>query len=124
MSKVIFFFIILFLGSCIDKNFIIYSIDGEKLRYDDLYRRKSIISDFKLYFNKNEIDKDYTELHYVVTDYYYYGQFYFFDENFMAMLKNKTLRIGADALIYEKDRTDFPEYDKNYLYFTAIKYKN
>ena len=40
------------------------------------------------------------------------------------MLKNKTLYMGADALIYEKDRTDFPNYNENYLYFTAIKYKN
>ena len=59
----------------------------------------------------------------IATDYYYYGQF-FFDDNFMDMIKIKTLDIGADALIYEKERKDFPNYDKNFLYFTTIKFIN
>ena len=42
----------------------------------------------------------------------------------MDMIKIKTLNIGANALIYEKERKDFPNYDKNFLYFTAIKFKN
>ena len=62
-------------------------------------------------------------MNFLATDYFYYGQF-FFDENFMSMLKSKCINIGADALIYEKNRTDFPNYNKNFLYFTAIKYNN
>ena len=123
MIKIVFYFCFIFLFSCVDKHFIAYSIDGERLDYEDLYNSSSGISDFKLFFNKDEIDLEYTILHFIATDYYYYGQF-FFDKNFMSMLKNKTLHMGADALIYEKDRTDFPNYNENYLYFTAIKYKN
>ena len=42
----------------------------------------------------------------------------------MKILESRSLNIVADALIFEKNRTDFPNYDDNYLYFTAIKYKN
>ena len=42
----------------------------------------------------------------------------------MEMIKIKTLDIGADALIYENKRKDFPNYDNRYLYFTAIRFKN
>ena len=123
MLKIIIFFFILFLFSCVDKHFIAYSIEGNKIKYDEMYNNSGGISDFKLYFSKEEIDIEYDEMHYIATDYYYYGQF-FFDKNFMSMLKSKTLYMGADALIYEKGRTDFPNYNKNFLYFTAIKYKN
>ena len=123
MIRIVLCFFLIILFSCVDKHFIAYSIDGEKLNYEDLYKSSSGISDFKLFFNEDEIDLEYTILHFIATDYYYYGQF-FFDKNFMSMLKNKTLHMGADALIYEKDRTDFPNYNENYLYFTAIKYKN
>ena len=113
----------IFLFSCVDKHFIAYSVEGNQLKYNELYAGPSGISDFKLYFTKDEIDIEYTEMHFIATDYYYYGQF-FFDNNFMSMLKSKALYMGADALIYEKDRTDFPNYDKNFIYFTAIKYNN
>ena len=123
MIRLVLYFCLIILFSCVDKHFIAYSIDGKKLNYEDLYSSSRGISDFKLFFNEDEIDLEYTILHFIATDYYYYGQF-FFDKNFMSMLKNKTLHMGADALIYEKDRTDFPNYNENYLYFTAIKYKN
>ena len=123
MLKIILYISSLFLFSCVDKNFIAYSIKGEKIKYNKIYSNPGGISDFKLFFSKEEVDVEYSELHYIATDYYYYGQF-FFDKNFMSMLKSKTLHMGADALIYEKDRTDFPDYDKSFLYFTAIKYNN
>ena len=82
MIKIVLYFCLFFLFSCVDKHFIAYSIDGEKLNYEDLYSSSSGISDFKLFFNKNEIDLEYTILHFIATDYYYYGQF-FFDKNFM-----------------------------------------
>mgnify|MGYP001177128339 CR=1 FL=1 len=123
MIRIIIYICIIFLFSCVDKHFLTYSIEGQKIKYDELKNNSNRISDFKLYFNKDEIDTEYTEIHFIATDYYYYGQF-FFDKNFMSMLKSKTLHMGADALIYEKGRTDFPDYNKNFLYFTAIKYNN
>ena len=120
----IFYVLILVLFiSCVDKHFIIYSTTGKELRYAEAYRGITGITDFKLYFNKDEIDRQYSELNVIATDYFHYGQF-FFDNNFMSMLKNKTSYIGADALLYEKNRIDFPNYNENFLYFTAIKYEN
>ena len=124
VQLIIFYFLILVLSvSCIDKHFIVYSITGQELRYEETYRETRGIADFKLYFSKDEIDKEYLEINAIATDYFYYGQF-FFDKNFMSMLKSKTLYIGADALLYESERKDFPNYNEDYLYFTAIKYVN
>jgi hypothetical protein len=80
-------------------------------------------NNFKIIFDRAAIDKNFVEVSIIKTDYYYYGQF-FFDENFMKMLKIKATDIGSDALIYEKERTDFSNYNENFLYFTAIKYQN
>ena len=113
----------LFVVSCVDKHFKIYDLSGELLKNVDYYKSSYVFDEFELYFNRKKIDREFEEINIIATDYYYYGQF-FFDKNFMSMLKNKTLHMGADALIYEKDRTDFPNYNENYLYFTAIKYKN
>ena len=48
---------------------------------------------------------------------------FFFDEVFMNILISQANSIGADAILYEKDKIDFPYYNKEYLYFTAIKFK-
>ena len=114
---------IIFFFSCADKNFIVFSIDGEKLN-DDIYDTGNIsINKFDLFFSKNDINRDYIEVNIIATNYFHYGQF-FFDKNFMKMLESRTINSGADALIYEKNRKDFPDYDESFLYFTAIKYKN
>tara|TARA_Y100000590_G_C15038027_1_gene757731 strand:- start:33 stop:401 length:369 start_codon:yes stop_codon:yes gene_type:complete len=119
-----FFIYLLFFISCTDKHFIIYSIHGERLNSNDIYDSDNkSFNNFNLYFSKNDIEKDFEEVNIIATDYYHYGQF-FFDKNFMEMLENRTYNIGADALIFEKDKTDFPDYIESYLYFTAIKYKN
>ena len=118
------FFGFLFLISCVDKHFIIYSIHGERLNNNEVYDSASVnFSNFNLYFSKDDIENEFEEVHIIATDYFHYGQF-FFDKNFMQMLENRTYDIGADALIFEKDRIDFPNYNESYLYFTAIKYKN
>ena len=109
--------------SCIDKHFKIYNLSGELAENINLNKSSSNFDQFQLYFDKSKIDKNYEEVNLIATDYYYYGQF-FFDENFMEMIKIKTLDIGADALIYENKRKDFPNYDNRYLYFTAIRFKN
>lgn len=122
MKYIVFSF--LFLISCTDKHFIIYSIHGEKLNSNDVYATaEESFNNFNLYFSKNNIEKEFEEVNIIATDYFHYGQF-FFDKNFMAMLENRTYNIGADALIFEKGKTDFPDYSDSYLYFTAIKYKN
>jgi len=42
----------------------------------------------------------------------------------MRILENQVQTLNADAVIYEKDRIDYPNYTEGFLYFTAIKYKN
>ena len=42
----------------------------------------------------------------------------------MRNLNNKASLIRADALIFENDFTMFPHYNKDHIYFTAIKYGN
>ena len=57
----------------------------------------------------------------IATNNFFYGQF-FFDEVFMDILKRKAQTIRADAIIFERDRKDYPNYNEDYLYFTAIQY--
>lgn len=119
-------FILLFLlfnYSCVNKHFEVYSISGNNSINNNHYNFSNRADDFEIIFDREMIGKEFVEFSIIKTDYYYYGQF-FFDENFMKMLKSKALDIGSDALIYEKNRTDFSNYDKNFLYFTAIKYQN
>ena len=113
----------LFVVSCVDKHFKIYDLSGELLKNVDYYKSSYVFDEFELYFNRKKIDREFEEINIIATDYYYYGQF-FFDENFMSMIKSKSLDIGADAIIFEKGRKDFPDYNDNFLYFTAIKFKN
>lgn len=120
--KYVIFSLLFFLG-CADKNFIIYSIDGQKLNNDIYESEKDNFNKFELFFSKDDIAQDYDEVNIIATNYFHYGQF-FFDKNFMKMLEIRAFNIGADALIFEKNRKDFPDYNNNYLYFTAIKYKN
>jgi len=108
--------------SCVDKHFKIYNLSGELLVRVDSEESLYNFDEFELFFERKKINKDFEEVNLIATDYYYYGQF-FFDENFMEMIKIKTLDMGADALIYEKSRKDFPDYNDSFLYFTAIKFK-
>jgi len=125
MSKrnILFLFLfVFFIVGCASKHFVIYSMDGKKIAYDP---RKKIIypsGEFKLYFDRDNIKEEYTEINILSTDNFYYGQF-FFDEVFMDILKKKSYMLGANALIYERSRKDYPDYDSTFLYFTAIKYK-
>ena len=78
--NILYLILLCFFLSCIDKHFIIYSVAGDELKYDEAYKSSNSISDFKLYFNKDEIDQDYLEINTIATNYLYYGQF-FFDKN-------------------------------------------
>lgn len=80
-------------------------------------------SDIVLYFDRKNIVNDYNEINIIATNNFYYGQF-FFDEVFMDILKRKAQSIRADAIIFERDKKDYPNYNDDYLYFTAIQYKD
>ena len=121
--RLLFFIFIILTTSCVSKHFKEYPlIENDSIQIRN-YNFSNSTNDFKIIFDRATIDKDFIEISIIETDYYYYGQF-FFDENFMKMLKSKAMDIGSSALIYEKERTDFSNYDENFLYFTAIKYQN
>ena len=75
---------------------------------------------FKLYFNESEIKNDYINVAVIATDMYYYGNF-FFDDIFMSMLEKKVFSLQGNAVIYNKDKIDFDEYNEDYLYFQVIQ---
>tara|TARA_Y100000588_G_scaffold248819_1_gene263321 strand:+ start:44 stop:427 length:384 start_codon:yes stop_codon:yes gene_type:complete len=75
---------------------------------------------FKLYFNESEIKSDYINVAVIATDMYYYGNF-FFDDIFMSMLEKKVFSLKGNAVIYNKDKIDFDEYNEDYLYFQVIQ---
>jgi len=75
---------------------------------------------FKLYFNESEIKSDYINVAVIATDMYYYGNF-FFDDIFMSMLEKKVFSLQGNAVIYNKDKIDFDEYNEDYLYFQVIQ---
>ena len=112
----------MFFIGCSSEHFIIYSMDGKK--YDKKasnHFNAGSSYNFKIFFDRNKIDVEYDEVAIFSTDNFYYGQF-FFDEVFMKILKTKVNEINADAIIYDKDRTDFPDYNEKFLYFTVIRY--
>jgi len=113
---------ILFIPGCANKHFIIYKMDGQRYDVKTNIFKTSSAYDFKLFFDREEIINEYDEVAIFATDNFYYGQF-FLDDIFMKILRVKTLEINADAIIYEKDRKDFPDYNEKFLYFTAIRYK-
>ena len=78
-------------------------------------------SEINLYFDRSEITNNYKEINIIATNNFFYGQF-FFDEVFMDILKRKVQSMKSDAIIYERDRVDYPNYNEEYLYFTVIKY--
>lgn len=120
-NKLIILLFLFLLFGCSNKHFIIYKMNGQIEQ--DRSSSWSSSSGVELYFSKEDINYDYEEVNLIATNNFYYGQF-FFDDIFMDILKDKAKSINADALIYEKDRNDYPYYNEKYLYFTAIRYKN
>ena len=120
-NKLFFLSLILFLVGCSNNHFVIYKLNGE-IEQDRYSNRGSHVG-VELYFSKSDVKHDYEEINVIATNNFYYGQF-FFDEIFMDILKDKASSISSDALIYEKHRKDYPHYNGEYLYFTAIRYKN
>ena len=121
LVRFLIFSVFLFFFGCSNNHFVIYSIDGHVL--DELSSKSYSSSNFFLYFNKDDINKDFEEIYIISTDNFYYGQF-FFDDIFMDILKNKAGSLNADAIIFEKNKKDYPNYNEDYLFFTAIRFKN
>ena len=117
----LFIFLAIFYFSCSKDHFIIYSMDGEKIVERGRRNTKRTIDDITLYFDRNDIQRDYIEVSIIATNNFFYGQF-FFDEVFMDILKRKAQSIRAHAIIYEREKIDYPDYNDKYLYFTAIRY--
>ena len=80
-------------------------------------------SGVRVYFSTSDIEYDYEEINIIATNNFYYGQF-FFDDIFMDILKSKAGSLNADAIIFEKNKKDYPNYNEDYLFFTAIRFKN
>ena len=121
MRTLIFLFILFWFG-CTNQHFMIYTIDGEPLYNNSKYKSNNFNSGIELYFDRNDIKKNFQESHIIATDNFFYGQF-FFDKIFMSILKEKVNSLNADAVIHEKDRIDFPNYNEDFIYFTVIKFK-
>ena len=111
-----------FLLSCsANSGFQFYSIDGDKI---NLSNRKQYYNDnIQLFFSRDEIMKEYTEVNVIASNHHYYGDF-FFDEIFMNSLNKKVSLLDVDALIFEKDSLRFSFFKEGYIYFTAIKFKD
>ena len=116
------FLLMIFFNNCSRDHFMIYRMSGEEI-VKHRRNRGYKTSDIVLYFDRKNIVNDYNEINIIATNNFYYGQF-FFDEVFMDILKRKAQSIRADAIIFERDKKDYPNYNEDYLYFTAIQYKD
>ena len=118
IDKYFFILIIFVIVSCSSKDqYIIYPNKN--------YQNTNSLENFyeiELYFDDKSVKEEFEEVAIVATDMYYYGNF-FFDTVFMKMLEKKVNSIGGNGIIYEKNKKDFPNYDKEYLYFRVINIK-
>jgi len=118
-KRIILFYLILVLYSCTYTNqFIVYpkNMNNDESNYEHL------TDNFTLYFDNNNIQSEYVEIAIIATNTYYYGQF-FFDKLFMNLLEKKVYSLNGNAVLYEKGRNDYENYDSNYLYFTVLYIK-
>ena len=121
IKKKYFILLFYFFSSCsINSGFYFYNMDGKELSFknNEKYNNKTV----RLYFDRNEIEKDFVEINVIASNYHFYGDFYF-DENFMSTLNKRVSLLDADALIFEKDLSRYSFYKKDYIYFTAIKFR-
>ena len=88
------------------------------IKYD--FIEKLNIYSFDFYKSRSDIKQDFIEIAVISTDMYFYGNF-FYDQVFMGRLKEKVFSLNANAIIYEKDKKDFENYNENFIYFTVIR---
>ena len=113
IKKSIFFFSIL-VASCTTNFFNVTPItDYKNLESTTFYS-------YHFYKSRYDIDKEFIEVAVLSTDMNHYGNF-FYDNVFMSRLKNKIISLNANAVLYEKNKKDFTNYNEKLLYFTAIR---
>ena len=78
------------------------------------------IYEFSFYKSRLDIKKEFIEVAILSTDMDYYGNF-FYDENFMRRLKDKVISLNANAVVYEKNKKVYKDYNEKLIYFTAIR---
>jgi len=117
------FVIILFFFSCNNGKFYIYEVEGNNnLTSKTKYNQYTDKHNIPLFFDRSAITDNYKEISIIATNNYFYGEF-FFDKVFMNLLNKKAASLNADALIYEKDFSEFTNYKKDFIYFTLIQYE-
>jgi len=126
MFKVIFkihFLFFLFFSCSSNSGFYIYDLNGKEINYSSNRRNYNFNENVSLYFDRSEIKKDYIEVNVIASKHHYYGNFYF-DKSFMTSLNKRVSLLDVDALIFEEDFSMYKNYNKEFIYFTAIQYKN
>ena len=112
--------LVFFMSCSINSGFHVYDLDGNKVNFSK--SRYSNFNIIKLYFDRESIEVPYKEVKIIESDRHFYGDFYF-DKVFMNTLNKKVSLLDVDALIFEKDLSNYSFYKKDNLYFTAIKFK-
>ena len=119
-NNIVLVFFLFFLSSCaINSGFVLYSMDGKEIRTNN--NRQYNDSAIKLFFHRDEIEKEFVEVNIVGSNHHYYGDFYF-DETFMNSLNKRVSLLSVDALIFEEDLSRNSFYNDQYIYFTTIRY--
>lgn len=114
MKKISIIVISLFLFNCSSKFF-----DEQLLVEHDSIEKLNIYS-FDFYKSRLDIKQDFIEVAVISTDMHFYGNF-FYDQVFMGRLREKVYSLNANAIVYEKDKKDFENYNENFIYFTVIR---
>lgn len=106
--------LLLFFGNCKTQFFNVIPIaDHKNLDKVNIYN-------FDFYKSKEDIKGKYFEIAVLSTDMHFYGNF-FYDEQFMDRLKNEVISLNGNAVLYEKNKKDYKDYNKNFIYFTVIR---
>jgi len=121
-KKLILIFFLFLLFSCsINTGFYIYDINGKELNLSNIRNVSYRDNPVTLFFNREEITENFIEVNIISSNHHYYGNFYF-DEVFMNSLNKRVSLLDVDALIFEKDLSKYSFYNKDYVYFTAIRF--
>ena len=115
----------LFFSCSSNGGFYIYDLNGKEinLNHNSNRRNYNFNKNSTLYFDRSEIKDDYIEVNVIASKHYFYGNFYF-DKSFMNSLNKRVSLLDVDALIFEEDFSMYKKYKKEFIYFTAIQYKN
>ena len=113
VKQSIIFFLILVIGCTTEFFNVMPIVDSKNLKSTAFYS-------YNFYKSRDDIDKKFIEIAILSTDMNHYGNF-FYDDVFMARLKDAIISLNANAVLYEKNKKDFTNYNEKFLYFTAIR---